>query len=147
MFRWLSVIIVGGKATQMRIVQTSFDTDAPELLRELPPVEMRAMVPDTECLRVNSVAQYQEIVGFGGAFTEASATNWANLSKKDQARVAELYFGDPADGGNGFTMGRVPMGSCGFDNESYTFDDFVNDTEMELFDKDIAESQHTHIQK
>ena len=36
--------------------------------------------------------KYQEVLGFGGAFTESSAYLYSLLSKEDKKKFLELYF-------------------------------------------------------
>ena len=52
--------------------------------------------PAEKSLVVDWTKTYQEIVGFAGAFTEASAVNFKALSKHDQQKVMSLYFDDPS---------------------------------------------------
>lgn len=78
--------------------------------------------------------KYQEILGFGGAFTEATAINWRKLSQADQDEVIRLYFSSAEEGGLGYTLGRVPINSCDFSPASYSFDDTFGDTSLAHFD-------------
>ena len=43
-------------------------------------------------LNVYSDLEYQEILGFGGAFTDASAANYALMSDKTKKEFCELLF-------------------------------------------------------
>lgn len=56
-------------------------------------------------IRIDSQIIYQEIVGFGGAFTQSSAHVWQSLSPALRNDVITAYF-DP-DVGIGYTIGRV----------------------------------------
>jgi hypothetical protein len=56
-------------------------------------------------------------------------------------QVLRAYWGDGSDGGNAYTLGRVPIGSCDFDPESYTFDDVANDTALQHFDRNVTHDQ------
>ena len=72
-----------------------------------------------DCVHQVSVypcARYQAFEGFGGAFTEASAYAWQQLSPKRRRAFLDLYFG--ADGLR-CTQGRVHMGSCDFSLGNY----------------------------
>lgn len=80
---------------------------------------------------VNTERNLQMILGFGGAFTEASAVNFDLLPIHVQDRVIELYFGNS---GIGYSMGRVHINSCDFALGSYNFDDVENDYLLEHFD-------------
>ena len=102
-------------SSQVEWVQTArfknFDlTDSVVLLKDMPPLSMTPMeeTPSELTLEVDTSQTFQEILGFGGAFTEASAINWRLLSKKDQEEVIRLYFASPEEGGHGYTLGRVP---------------------------------------
>ena len=67
------------------------------------------------------------MLGFGGAFTEASAYNFYKLSKKVRQRVIDLYFGKD---GIGFTLGRIHINSCDFSLDTYSFDDVNKDFDV-----------------
>jgi hypothetical protein len=55
------------------------------------------------------VFPHSKIKGFGGAFTEAAALNFQQLSIKGKETVMELLFGKS---GLGYTLGRFPINSC-----------------------------------
>ena len=61
-------------------------------------------------------ARYQTFEGFGGAFTEASAYAWQQLSPQRRQAFLDLYFGRE---GLQYTQGRVHMGSCDFSLGNY----------------------------
>jgi len=90
-------------------------------------------------LTVDKTTRYQEIIGFGGAFTETAAVNFYKLPTDVQDRVIQYYFG--ADG-IGYTLGRVPINSCDFSEESYSFDEVKGDYDLLYFD-----TQLTHDEK
>lgn len=71
------------------------------------------------------------IMGFGGAFTEAAGRNFNRLTKEGQDAVMELLFGAT---GLGYAIGRFHINSCDFSVDSYTFDDTVDDFELNDFD-------------
>lgn len=77
----------------------------------------------------------QEILGFGGAFTEASAVVFKRLSPKLQEEFLELYFGQD---GLGFSLGRVHINSCDFSEASYNFDEEWNDYNLSFFDEGVV---------
>ena len=120
-------------------VQTArFEDGTVNLLKEMPAIPMEPVRGSVErILEVDTSETFQEILGFGGAFTEASAINWRKLSQADQEEVIKLYFDPPEKGGHGYTLGRVPINSCDFSPASYTFDDVAGDTELKHFDNDV----------
>ena len=127
-------------ATQVDWVQTArFKDGSTDLLKDMHPLRMEAMdsLPTDRTLEVDVSRTYQEVLGFGGAFTEAAAINWRLLSEADQEEVIRLYFAGPEDGGHGYSLGRVPINSCDFSPESYTFDDVAGDVELEHFDTSV----------
>jgi glucosylceramidase len=73
---------------------------------------------------------YQNIVGFGGAFTEAAAYTLSRVSKENRAKVIRSYF-DPVDG-LGYSIGRVHIHSCDFALGNYTYVE-DNDTDLSTF--------------
>lgn len=127
----------------MHTTQTAFrDGVTPDFLKQMPDIKLDVSEsPTTGALVVDRTTKFQEIFGFGGAFTEAAAHNWRRLSEEDQARVIQLYFADPKDNGHGYTMGRVPMGSCDFTVASYNFNNVSGDVDMVHFDKSVAHDE------
>lgn len=70
------------------------------------------------------------ILGFGGAFTEASALNFESLSEEGQNKVLELLFGNE---GLGYTIGRTHINSCDFSVGSYAYDEVDGDFNLKHF--------------
>ena len=56
--------------------------------------------------------EFQEILGFGGSFTESTAYNYSLLSDEDKARFIKDYF-DNKDG-IGYNFGRICISSSDF---------------------------------
>jgi glucosylceramidase len=74
---------------------------------------------------------YQEIIGFGGAFTESSAYNLIRINKEKRDQAIKAYF-DP-EVGLGYTIGRVSIHGCDFSLNSYTYIE-EGDKELKTFD-------------
>jgi glucosylceramidase len=74
---------------------------------------------------------FQTIEGFGGAFTDASAENFAKLSPEEQDKFLKMCF-DPCEG-NGYTLCRTTIHSSDYSAEMYTYDDVAGDKELEHF--------------
>ena len=113
------------------------------LLKSMPAHELRPMTKASgKSLTIDRSVKFQELLGFGGAFTEAAALNWRSLSESDQEEVIKRYFGSPSEGGLGYTVGRVPMNSCDFGPGGparyYNFDDVAGDVELKHFDDSVA---------
>jgi len=82
-------------------------------------------------ITINPQKQYQQILGFGGAFTEAAAYVYSQLNDSVQQQVMDLLFGP---NGQHYGIGRVQMNSCDFSLASYSFDDIPNDFSLKYFD-------------
>lgn len=87
---------------------------------------------DRESLLINVYPniEYQEIKGFGGAFTEAASTTIDKLSKENRDKIIKMYF-DETDG-IGYNFGRVHINSCDFSLGNYTYVE-ENDETLETF--------------
>ena len=55
--------------------------------------------------------QRQEILGFGGSFTEASSSIYKELDEEKKEEIIESYFGK---NGNKYSMARTHINSCDF---------------------------------
>jgi glucosylceramidase len=91
---------------------------------QLPAVDVESGLPT---ILVNTERKFQQILGFGGAFTEASAVNWLGLGTARRQQLLEACF-HPARG-HGYSLCRVHMGSCDFALGNYAHaeadDDFA----------------------
>lgn len=63
--------------------------------------------------------EYQEILGFGGSFTESSAYIYSLLSQVDKKRFLELYFS--REKGIAYNFGRTHINSCDFSLGIYSY--------------------------
>lgn len=77
----------------------------------------------------------RQILGFGAAFTEASALNYKSLSEAGKETLMELYYGKT---GIGYSLGRVHINSCDFSVASYSFDDEDGDFDLQHFDMNVT---------
>lgn len=75
--------------------------------------------------------QYQEILGFGGAFTESSAYNYSLMSKKSKEKIVKALF--DKNEGLGYNFCRTHINSADFALEQYTYVE-EDDVELETFD-------------
>lgn len=80
----------------------------------------------------------QKLLGFGGALTQSSASVYRDLPVNLKEQVIEAYYGPT---GIGFTTGRLPIHSCDFSEESYTFDDTAGDVSLDDFDTEVTYDQ------
>ncbi len=74
--------------------------------------------------------KYQAITGFGGSFTEASASLLNKLGKENRAKVLNAYFGK--DGAK-YSLTRTHMNSCDFSLSNYSYAPVEGDKNLEHF--------------
>ncbi|CEG46626.1 glycoside hydrolase family 30 glucosylceramidase [Plasmopara halstedii] len=74
--------------------------------------------------------QYQTMLGFGGAFTDAASINLYRLMPKLQDLALAQYF---SKDGIQYNMARVPIGSTDFSKRTYTYNDKAGDFKMTNF--------------
>lgn len=68
---------------------------------------------------IDESSTFQEFIGIGGAFTDASAETFYKLSADKRKQFLELYFDQ--DKGIGYSLGRANINSCDFSSDNYTY--------------------------
>ena len=81
-------------------------------------------------LRLHQEKTQQEILGFGGAFTESSASIYNQMEQGQKEEIIEAYFGKT---GNQYNMGRTHINSCDFSLENYAHCDTPGDLNLSNF--------------
>ncbi len=82
-------------------------------------------------IKIDESKTYQNIIGFGGAFTESAAYNLGRVNKSVREKAIKDYF--DKEEGLGYTIGRVSIHGCDFSLSSYTYIE-ENDKELKTFD-------------
>lgn len=77
--------------------------------------------------------EFQTITGFGGSFTEASASLLNRLGKENREKVLNAYFGE--DGAK-YSLTRTHMNSCDFSLSNYSYAPIEDDVELKSFSID-----------
>ena len=80
---------------------------------------------------LDETQMYQEILGFGGAFTDSAAFNMYDMDTDTMDKILASYF-DPS--GLDYSIGRVNMGGCDFSTRPYTYVDTPGDVTLETFE-------------
>ena len=75
---------------------------------------------EKQVINIYPQIKYQEIIGFGGAFTEASGVAFSSLSENKKNELINDYFS--SDGLN-YAICRLPIGSSDFSIKSYSYSD------------------------
>ncbi|GMF35793.1 unnamed protein product [Phytophthora lilii] len=103
---------------------------------------------DAADIAVNSATTYQEIIGFGGAFTDSAAINVYLMDADIQQLIVDAYFSDL---GLQYSLGRIPIASTDFSEYVYSYNPSVDDFEMASFridvDKDPLSNKLSLIQR
>ncbi len=100
---------------------------------EIPPFAACGAHPgdvEADLLQLYPDVTYQTFCGFGGAFTQSAALAMAKLPQVEQEKLLDGYF---AKEGIGYTVGRLPMGSCDFSVSAYSYVQ-EGDRTLESFD-------------
>ena len=85
---------------------------------------------DEPTFYIDITTQFQSMLGFGGAFTDAAAINLYKLVPKLQDLALDQYF---SKAGLQYNMARVPIGSTDFSTRTYTYNQMVDDFTMTNF--------------
>ncbi len=86
---------------------------------------------DVASIRLDPRVRYQQIEGFGGAFTDAAAQTLQKLPAAKQDEILHAYF-DPVKG-LGYTLCRTHINSCDFALGNYAYDETPGDVELKNF--------------
>ena len=81
-------------------------------------------------ITLNPEEKFQTITGFGGSFTEASASLLNRLSAANRKKILEAYFGE---NGAKYSLTRTHIASCDFSLSNYTYAKVENDKLLENF--------------
>ena len=86
--------------------------------------------PSTNHLRLNPNLKFQEILGFGGAFTDAACYTFNRLSPPAREQLFHELF-HPSQ--MGLSVGRICVGSSDYSTKLYSFDDGEADPTLSRF--------------
>ncbi|WEK55057.1 MAG: glycoside hydrolase family 30 protein [Candidatus Cohnella colombiensis] len=125
---------------KVRLIQTAQHTT--DRLTEQAPLIFKKddQGVENKLLLIYDDLTYQEIIGFGGAITEASAVTAAKLSEGNQQQIINAYY--DADQGIGYTLCRTHINSCDFSLGNYTY---VEDGDESLASFDISRDKQALI--
>ncbi|TKD68257.1 glycoside hydrolase family 30 protein [Pseudalkalibacillus hwajinpoensis] len=105
--------------------------DNGDLLKVKEPLQVSPLSnADATQIKLDPKQTYQTILGFGGAFTEASAYTLSLISEEKRNEIIHRYF-HPEEG-LGYRFGRTHINSCDFSLGNYTYVE-ENDTSLSTF--------------
>ena len=87
--------------------------------KEVLPIGNASKEAEVAVVNIFDKIEYQEILGFGGAFTESSAYNYSLLTDENKKRFMEMYF--DREKGIGYNFGRTHINSCDFSLDIYSY--------------------------
>lgn len=73
---------------------------------------------ENKVINIYPEIKYQELIGFGGAFTEAAGFAYSKLNDNKKKELLDDYFSSQ---GLNYSMGRLPIGSSDFSIKSYSY--------------------------
>ncbi|KAI1716634.1 glycosyl hydrolase family 30 TIM-barrel domain-containing protein [Ditylenchus destructor] len=93
-------------------------------------LDLNVASAESVTIKVDGSKTYQEIFGFGGAFTDAAGIQFKALSEGSLQKLLESYFGER---GINYTVGRVPIASTDFSTREYSYLEKEDDFDLESF--------------
>lgn len=116
---------------KIKWIYTARDTEARLEERELCLVEKNARGAEINLpllAIIDTEKQYQQMYGFGGAFTDTAAAALAHMEPSIQKEAIEAYFDQ--EKGLAYNMGRIPIGGCDFSSVPYSHAEVPGDVEL-----------------
>ncbi len=124
----LAIGLNGCKSTADKLEATVYETSASgNSLKEVTTFD-ESKTPVV--INLNPEEKFQTITGFGGSFTESSASLLNKLSKKNRKKVLDAYF---SESGANYSLTRTHIASCDFSLSNYTYAKVENDMLLEHF--------------
>lgn len=114
----------------MRIITTKFIGGKAEVSEQKGSFTAGGRQPDLNVINLYPQVKFQEVLGFGGAFTEAAGYVYSKVSDELKEEILESYFGKD---GLGYTIGRATIDSCDFSLGNFSAVTDPNDTELKTF--------------
>ena len=101
-------------------------------LSELEPIAFEAATDFSgSSVFIDTSVKFQEIQGFGGAFTEAAAVTLDKMPPDLRQEILEAYFSP--DTGNAYSLCRTHINSCDFSLGNYAYTEVDGDVELKHF--------------
>ncbi len=114
----------------MNLITTSFENNEKKVIRKEYEAKSEVKGVESHVINLYPEVEYQTLLGFGGAITEAAGYAFSKLTKENQEKALELYFGSS---GNGYHLMRSHIDSCDFSLSTYAAMNDPEDKQMESF--------------
>lgn len=112
------------KSVDFEVFETSENGNA------LTKIETFSIQENPTIISLNPSEEFQKITGFGGSFTEASASLLNRLSQENRDKILNAYF---SENGANYSLTRTTIASCDFSLSNYTYAKVENDLELANF--------------
>ena len=110
----------------IKLIETAKNTDDRLSIKEFIPRDKGDIK-----IEIDREKTYQEFIGIGGAFTEASSVTLDKISENQRKEVIEAYF--HPEKGIGYSFCRTHINSCDFSLGNYAYTETPNDVELKDF--------------
>lgn len=80
---------------------------------------------------IDTSVKFQQILGFGGAFTEAASVTLDKMPAHLRQEILDAYFSPNT--GNAYTLCRTPINSCDFSLGNYAYTEVDGDVALKHF--------------
>jgi glucosylceramidase len=108
-------------------------TGGEKRLAVLDPLQWHSPRADlTDKITIDAGKKYQSILGFGGAFTDASCYTFNKMPADKRQKLLEQFFGN-GDGGLGLNVCRTCIGASDYSTKVYSFDEGDADPDLKRF--------------
>ena len=125
---FLLFMIVSCNSTDNKLVADVYETSAGG--NKLTKVSGFTPEKNSSIIKLAPQQKFQTITGFGGSFTEASASLLNRLSKGKRDAIIQAYFSEK---GANYSLTRTHMNSCDFSLDQYSYSPVEDDIHLEHF--------------
>lgn len=125
---FFSLMIVSCNTTENKLMADVYETSASG--NKLTKVSGFTPEKNSSIIKLDPDQKFQKITGFGGSFTEASASLLNRLSKDKRDTVIQAYF---SENGANYSLTRTHMNSCDFSLSQYSYSPVEDDIHLEHF--------------
>ena len=127
-FLFVIALFLTSCASKKEVMIQVYETSAAG--HKLTPLEVFSKGEVVSEITINPKEKRQVITGFGGAFTESSASVLNKLSSEKSDQIINAYFSEK---GAAYSLTRTHMNSCDFSLSNYSYTEVEDDTQLEHF--------------
>ncbi|MDF2908515.1 MAG: glucosylceramidase, partial [Herbinix sp.] len=120
----------------MKLITTNYVNNEKEVVVKEYEAKPEIKGVENHVINLYPEVEYQTLLGFGGAITEAAGYAFSKLTKENQEKALELYFGEL---GNGYHLMRSHIDSCDFSLSTYAAMNDPEDMQLSSFQQEREE--------